>query len=216
MKYCTNCGNALGDEKFCTKCGTPVPDASPVPNQVSIEPPKSSNAAIIILAAAAVIVIAVIASICVSIFGGRSYKSVIKQYVKGIEKCDAERIVDLLPQELIDSAVDGGISYDDEDDIIDELQDYLDTFTENLEDSVGTKMKISYKIKTVEDYDEDDIKTIKMAYGDEFDKEIKDAKSAKVKIIASGKYGEESTDIYINLIKLGGKWYLSSGTGIYL
>ena len=121
-----------------------------------------NNRNIGIIAVAAVAVLALLIS-CFFIFGGRSYKDVVKDYFKATEKADAKLMMELLPGDLIKYVMKEEDMTKKE--MTEDLQDSLDMIHNYYDD-----VKISYEITDTEDFDKDDLKDIKENY-----KEIEDS-----------------------------------------
>ncbi len=201
MKYCINCGNQLNGEKFCPKCGAAVEtETEKAPESTSV----GGNGAIkkVILGVA---VIAVVVVACV-LFSGRSYKKVVKDYMKATIKADSEKLVSLLPDSVVDCIIDD--DYDgDRDEMMDDIDDTLDDIDEQLY-SYGVKTSdISYKIKDAKDMPNDDIHDLEKEYRKAKIK-IKKAKKVEVEITIPQNDKKNSTTVEIGVAKIGRSWYL--------
>ena len=203
MKFCANCGNQINGEKFCTKCGASVCSGSESSVHINnANKPKKSVLGKLIVA------IAVMGIIVVAFFvlTGRSYEALIKDYVDASIKGDAEKIISLMPDSFIDYIAEE--EYDgNKDDMIFDLEDYLDDIVDKIEDYDIDISKISYEIVEVEDMENDDIDDLE----DEYRRaklDIKEGKRLEVelKIPINGK--EQTDSIYLDVVKIGRSWYI--------
>lgn len=210
--FCGKCGAKNDDSAvFCAECGNRFQAAAPVapadpaaPAAATGSKPgfKLDNRMIGIIAVVGVAVLALIIT-CFFIFGGRSYKAVVKDTFKAIETADAKLMMELLPDEMIKSIMK------DEDmtkkEMTEQLQDMLDYMFRGAD-----KIKITYEITDTEEVDKDDLKDLKEEYKDEYDIKVKDAMIVEVEVTVKvdGEKTTEDMDLY--LIKVGGSWYLAS------
>ena len=159
----------------------------------------------IIAVSVIVIIIAVIGSV---LLGGRSYKATIEKFVDAEFKADAEAIFDLLPENMIDYALEqDGYDSDDLDDLIDDANETLQDQLDSLDSYLGEGWKISYEILDTEDIKGDDLDDIKDAYEDA-DVKVSAAKDVEIEITAKADETESSNSLDISLIKVGRSWYL--------
>jgi uncharacterized membrane protein YvbJ len=213
--FCGKCGAKNDDSAvFCAECGNriqaaaPVAPAAPAANPAPAAAPVATgskpgftlnNRNIGIIAVAAVAVIALLIS-CFFIFGGRSYKDVVKDYFKATEKADAKLMMELLPDDLIKYVMKEEDMTKKE--MTEELQDSLDMIHRYYDE-----VKISYEITDTEDFDKDELKEIKEMY-EEIDVKVKDAMIVEVEVTMELDGNERTTTQELTLIKVGGSWYL--------
>jgi uncharacterized membrane protein YvbJ len=212
--FCGKCGAKNDDSAvFCAECGNriqaaaPVAPAAPAANPAPAAPVATgskpgftlNNRNIGIIAVAAVAVIALLIS-CFFIFGGRSYKDVVKDYFKATEKADAKLMMELLPDDLIKYVMKEEDMTKKE--MTEELQDSLDMIHRYYDE-----VKISYEITDTEDFDKDELKEIKEMY-EEIDVKVKDAMIVEVEVTMELDGDERTTTQELTLIKVGGSWYL--------
>ena len=213
--FCGKCGAKNDDSAvFCAECGNriqaaaPVAPAAPAANPAPAAAPVATgskpgftlnNRNIGIIAVAAVAVIALLIS-CFFIFGGRSYKDVVKDYFKATEKADAKLMMELLPDDLIKYVMKEEDMTKKE--MTEELQDSLDMIHRYYDE-----VKISYEITDTEDFDKDELKEIKEMY-EEIDVKVKDAMIVEVEVTMELDGDERTTTQELTLIKVGGSWYL--------
>ena len=207
--FCGKCGAKNDDSAvFCAECGNRIAaaqPAAPAASDIPANPAGSkpgftlNNRNIGIIAVAAVAVLALLIS-CFFIFGGRSYKDVVKDYFKAMETADAKLMMELLPEDMIKSIMK------DEDmtkkEMTEDLQDSLDMIHRYYDE-----VKISYEITDTEDFDKDDLKDIKENYK-EIGVKVKDAMTVEVEVTMELDGKERTTTQELTLIKVGGSWYL--------
>lgn len=213
--FCGKCGAKNDDSAvFCAECGNriqaaaPVAPAAPAANPAPAAAPVATgskpgftlnNRNIGIIAVAAVAVIALLIS-CFFIFGGRSYKDVVRDYFKATEKADAKLMMELLPDDLIKYVMKEEDMTKKE--MTEDLQDSLDMIHRYYDE-----VKISYEITDTEDFDKDELKEIKEMYK-EIDVKVKDAMIVEVEVTMELDGDERTTTQELTLIKVGGSWYL--------
>lgn len=213
--FCGKCGAKNDDSAvFCAECGNriqaaaPVAPAAPAANPAPAAAPVATgskpgftlnNRNIGIIAVAAVAVIALLIS-CFFIFGGRSYKDVVRDYFKATEKADAKLMMELLPDDLIKYVMKEEDMTKKE--MTEDLQDSLDMIHRYYDE-----VKISYEITDTDDFDKDDLKDIKEDYK-EIGVKVKDAMVVEVEVTMELDGNERTTTQELTLIKVGGSWYL--------
>ncbi len=207
--FCGKCGAKNDDSAvFCAECGAPVQAAAPVApaasdipaNPVGSKPGftlNNRNIGIIAVAAVAAIVLLIT---CFFIFGGRSYKAVVKDYFKATEKADAKLMMDLLPDDLIKSVMKEEDMTKKE--MTEELQESLDMLHKYYDE-----VEISYEIEDTEEFDKDDLKDLKEDYK-EYGVKVKDAMIVEVEVTMELDGDERTQTMELVLIKVGGSWYL--------
>lgn len=206
MRYCTNCGGELGNTQFCTKCGTKVESTYEETNFVNnnTSSHRKANKFIPIIA---ILVIVAIATSGFYIFGGRSYKSLVKTYVDASMKGDAKKLVSLLPEGRVQYMIDSW--YDDEDAIIEDLQEDLDDSLNQVKDILGDDYKVSYNILDERDYEESEFAEFKEDYLNDYNTKISAAKELTVELVVSAKGKESSKNVTFTAVKIGHSWYIS-------
>lgn len=205
--FCGKCGAQNADNaEFCTNCGAKLKKSSSEKKVLTVPDQNDKNKKIGIIAVSViVIIIAVIGSV---LLGGRSYKATIEKFVDAEFKADAEAIFDLLPENMIDYALEqDGYDSDDLDDLIDDANETLQDQLDSLDSYLGESWKISYEILDTEDIKGDDLDDIKDAYEDA-DVKVSAAKDVEIEITAKADETESSNSLDISLIKVGRSWYL--------
>ena len=158
--------------------------------------PTGDNKKKIAIIGGIVAAVVVVLFIIVSLIGG-AYKSPIKNYFNGLQKCNSKTYLKAFPEFMRESLED---KYDDE---------YLEEKKENLEDTYGDKIKYSYKIidktKLTKDEIKDSKKALEKLYEDEKIKLTAGYQvCVKVTIKGSEKKGTSYDTFYV--YKINGKW----------
>lgn len=204
--FCKNCGARLnGQAKPAVKMETRVPENAQSQRPVVQNKRRQNKDMTKLVGIAAVAVVFLLVFV---LFGGRGYKSTIKQYFNATMDGNAKKIVKLLPNKVVDYALeDGGYEKDELDDLIEDVGEELQYSIAMLDTFFGDNWKATYKIAETEKLTGDDLEDIRKEY-----KEIGVRVSAakEVKLDLQFKYGdtEQSDTMYVDLIKVGRSWYL--------
>lgn len=206
--FCGKCGAKNEDHvAFCANCGAKLNSASSTSTVTLSTPSQNHQNRRVGIIAVAVVAVAVVL-LGVFLFGGRSYKSTVEKYIDYQFDGNAEGIINLMPDKMLDYAMEqDGYAPSDLDEAIadmnDELQDQLDTLDSYFEEG----WDISYKITDTEDVKGDDLDGIKDSYADA-DVKVSAAKSVEVELTITSGETESSNSMYIDLVKVGRSWYL--------
>ena len=206
--FCGKCGAKNEDHvAFCANCGAKLNGASSTSTVTLSTPSQNHQNRRVGIIAVAVVAVAVVL-LGVFLFGGRSYKSTVEKYIDYQFDGNAEGIINLMPDKMLDYAMEqDGYAPSDLDEAIadmnDELQDQLDTLDSYFEEG----WDISYKITDTEDVKGDDLDDIKDSYADA-DIKVSAAKSVEVELTITSGETESSNSMYIDLVKVGRSWYL--------
>lgn len=206
--FCGKCGAKNEDHvAFCANCGAKLNGASSTSTVTLSTPSQNHQNRRVGIIAVAVVAVAVVL-LGVFLFGGRSYKSTVEKYIDYQFDGNAEGIINLMPDKMLDYAMEqDGYAPSDLDEAIadmnDELQDQLDTLDSYFEEG----WDISYKITDTEDVKGDDLDGIKNSYADA-DVKVSAAKSVEVELTITSGETESSNSMYIDLVKVGRSWYL--------
>lgn len=206
MRYCTNCGNPLNGEKFCTKCGAKVEQ---VVNQPAAAAASKRGGKGVIIAVGAV-VLAVI--ILILIFTGRGYKRTVNTMMKSVLNGDYEKLISLIPDELVEETAES--QYDgDMDELIKDVEDMFEGTLGDVSDtldSMGISISdIKYEITDEEDYTKEELEDLNEEMQDAgMKKEIKEAKKVEVEISSEVVGKDYNYTVTIDVGKIGRSWYL--------
>lgn len=207
--FCGKCGAKNADgAAFCSACGAKLNGGHETKRSSSIAVNTNNQNRKVGIIAVTVVAIAVI-GLVIALVGGRGYRATVEKFVNATFAADAEAIVELIPESIIDY----GLEEDgyDEDELIEafneELQDQLDY----IERYLGEDWTVSHKILTVEDITGDDLDDLKDEYKD-IDIKVSAAKPVEVELTVKAGETETSNSIDISLIKVGRSWYLDLET----
>jgi len=159
-----------------------------------------------------VAIAAVVLILVFVLFGGRSYKSTVKQYFNASFDGNAKKIINLLPDKMVDYALEESGYDQDElnellDDVGEELQDYIDM----LNNYLGDNWKATYKIANTEKVTGDDLEDIQKDYK-KMDIKVSAAKEVELELTIKSGDTEQSNTMRIYLVKVGRSWYLDAGS----
>lgn len=206
--FCGKCGTKNEDNvEFCTNCGARLNKAtSKRATAVSVTSQNDKNRKVGMIAVAVAAVVVIILGVV--LFGGRSYKATVEKFVDAQFDANAEAIFDLMPEKMIDYALEqDGYDSDDLDDLIDDANETLQDQLDSLDSYLGEGWKISYEILDTEDIKGDDLDDIKDAYEDA-DVKVSAAKDVEIEITVKADETESSNSLDVSLIKVGRSWYL--------
>lgn len=208
--FCRKCGTKNDDNaKFCVNCGErfissqpvnrePVMQANPS-GSVKVRNRKVGKQAVVIVA-----ILVVVAAFL--LLGGRSYKKTANQFIDALFYADANTIVNLLPDKVVNYMVRE--RFDSRREMIEELEEELNyDFVDSMKWSYGDNWKYSYKIVNVEDLSPKELKSLKGEYK-EMGIKVSDAKIVNMKVTISTKDDEDSEIIDVGVIKVGRSWYI--------
>lgn len=205
-KFCENCGAEINDnETVCPNCNTPVNGASAEAAKTVVEETVKTETAstakktdvkkLGIIGGSIAAVVVVIIALIVSLVSGR-YKSPIKKYFKGLNKCDADKYVAAYPD------------FTKKDESIKDK-----TLTErkkNLEKTYGDNVKYKYKILKKTKIEKKDLDKVKDSIKDKYKESVKVTKGFKVKVkqTVKGKKDFDYATDEMYVYKIDGKWYI--------
>lgn len=227
--YCIKCGaENENNARFCVECGAKlqnvhmgrenvvtekkVTEKLPYINkmeEVTKKSQKESRRKIKIVPI--IILLVLVAAVVVFpkfIMSGQAEKKIIKEFVKAEMTGDAEKIIDILPEEVLEIAkTEGGMSRNE---LAEVMRKQFDSVIGTLESTYGEDWKYSYKINSIKKVSQEDLEDIKDMYSNDLELEldISEAKTAEVEINVSGNQIENSNTLDVSLIKVGGTWYL--------
>lgn len=216
--YCGKCGakNEPG-AAFCGACGAPLEASTPAGAPVIEGEPVSAQAAgtqdsgkhkkIGIAAVAAVVVVLVIAA--VSLLGGRSDTATAERFFDAVFNADAEAIVDLIPPDLIEAAIEeSGYSRAEVEAEFEQMAGEM-SYALGALDSLGDGVDISYNAVDSEEVDPDQLRYLQEQY-DALHVDVSDARTVEVELrVQMRSMGlDESTTIDIPVIQVGRSWYI--------
>lgn len=205
MKFCTNCGNQLGEERFCTKCGTPVEDA-PLAAPVAVPAKKKTVVAGIAIAVVAIIMIAAAVFGATKLFGGGniSEEKIIEKYVNSMVKMDFKTILSLIPDEMIDYIVAEN-GYGSRKEMIADIEEEV-----SVEEEYGISFNdidVDYEIVSESKIIGDDFRDLCEDFEEIETLKITQAKEYEVEVTVNVLGEKYSDTMDVLLIKVGNSWY---------
>lgn len=206
--FCGKCGSKNTDDaEFCTNCGAKLNKTTQSKvSAVSITGQNEKNRKVGMIAVAVAAVLVVLLG--VFLFGGRSYKATIEKFVDAQFDADAKAIFDLMPEKMIDYALEqDGYDSDDLNDLIDDTSEDLQDQLDSLDSYLGEGWKVTYEIVDEEDVKGDDLDDIKDAYEDA-DVKVSAAKNVELELTVTADETESSNSLDVSVIKVGRSWYL--------
>ena len=192
---CKVCGAEYREgSRFCGSCGAPLaeggtPGSAPRPGSPQGRAPQGGNVygnaadfhgeyagrkpkkkhhyGIIGIVAAVVILAAVAVFFIVRGLGGSSYEKVVEKAINSVFDGDIKALVDLLPPDMLDYAMEQeGISQSELDSQIDQMGDMLKTEMKSLSTEYGDDWKISQKILSETDVTGADLEDLQDDYSE--------------------------------------------------
>ena len=240
-QFCTNCGHSVpaksaesegtetvnaavetdaAAEPTAAAPASPTDSASQpaaAPSSAETAPVQNNKNLIPIIiggAAAAVLLIVLIVSISL---GGGGYKKAINNYFDVMFRGKADKIEKLYPPEYLDWYED---EYNKElDDIKDDYEETREDALEYIEDEYGKNFKATYKITDKKELSDKKLKTIQDNLKEKYDiakKSVKKAYKLDLDVELKGKDDEDSDELTVYAVKIGGNWYLCDEDGYFM
>lgn len=190
---CKKCGTENPDgAKYCSKCGKALNEKSTA---------KKNREKGIVLALCVIVAVVLL----VYTLGGRSYKKTIDTFVTSQFAVDAQSIVELLPEKVLDKELEEtGYSKTE---LVEETKDSLKKQVDYIDQYLGDDWKLSYKMTNVEDVTGDDLDDLKSNYED-INVKVSAAKTVEVEFTLKGDETEISNSLEVSVIKVDRSWYL--------
>ena len=190
---CKKCGTENPDgAKYCSKCGKALNEKSTA---------KKNREKGIVLALCVIVAVVLL----VYTLGGRSYKKTIDKFVTSQFAVDAQSIVELLPEKVLDKELEEtGYSKTE---LVEETNDSLKKQVDYIDQYLGDDWKLSYKMTNVEDVTGDDLNDLKSNYED-INVKVSAAKTVEVEFTLKGDETEISNSLEVSVIKVDRSWYL--------
>lgn len=190
---CKKCGTENPDgAKYCSKCGKALNEKSTA---------KKNREKGIVLALCVIVAVVLL----VYTLGRRSYKKTIDTFVTSQFAVDAQSIVELLPEKVLDKELEEtGYSKTE---LVEETNDSLKKQVDYIDQYLGDDWKLSYKMTNVEDVTGDDLNDLKSNYED-INVKVSAAKTVEVEFTLKGDETEISNSLEVSVIKVDRSWYL--------
>lgn len=214
--FCGACGAKNPDgAAFCQSCGAPLREmqAEAVPQggnaADSIQSSQRNKMIGIAAVAAAAIVVVFLA---VNLLGGRGYESTVTKFLDATLDGDAETIISLLPDKMVDQALEElGYHPSDRDQAVEELDAALQSAAGSLKDALGDNLKVSYNVVSAEDLSASKLLELRQSYS-VYDIDVDGAKEVDVEMTVTATALDLSGTytLTVPVVQVGRSWYLDA------
>lgn len=214
--FCGACGAKNPDgAAFCQSCGAPLREmqAEAVPQggsaADSIQSSQRNKMIGIAAVAAAAIVVVFLAF---NLLGGRGYESTVTKFLDASLDGDAETIISLLPDEMVDQALEElGYHPSDRDEAVEELNAALQSAAGSLKDALGDNLKVSYNVVSAEDLSASKLLELRQSYS-VYDIDVDGAKEVDVEMTVTATALDLSGTytLTVPVVQVGRSWYLDA------
>ena len=214
--FCGACGAKNPDgAAFCQSCGAPLREmqAEAVPQggsaADSIQSSQRNKMIGIAAVAAAAIVVVFLAF---NLLGGRGYESTVTKFLDATLDGDAETIISLLPDKMVDQALEElGYHPSDRDQAVEELDAALRSAAGSLKEALGDKLKVSYNVVSAEDLSASKLLELRQSYS-VYDIDVDGAKEVDVEMTVTATALDLSGTytLTVPVVQVGRSWYLDA------
>lgn len=214
--FCGACGAKNPDgAAFCQSCGAPLREmqAEAVPQGGSAADSIQSSQrnkmiGIAVVAAAAIVVV----FLAFNLLGGRGYESTVTKFLDASLDGDAETIISLLPDEMVDQALEElGYHPSDRDEAVEELNAALQSAAGSLKEALGDNLKVSYNVVSAEDLSASELLELRQSYS-VYDIDVDGAKEVDVEMTVTATALDLSGTytLTVPVVQVGRSWYLDA------
>lgn len=214
--FCGACGAKNPDgAAFCQSCGAPLREmqAEAVPQGGSAADSIQSSQRNKMIGIAAVAVAAiVVVFLAFNLLGGRSYESTVTKFLDASLDGDAETIISLLPDEMVDQALEElGYHPSDRDEAVEELNAALQSAAGSLKEALGDNLKVSYNVVSAEDLSASKLLELRQSYS-VYDIDVDGAKEVDVEMTVTATALDLSGTytLTVPVVQVGRSWYLDA------
>ena len=214
--FCGACGAKNPDgAAFCQSCGAPLREmqAEAVPQGGSAADSIQSSQRNKMIGIAAVAVAAiVVVFLAFNLLGGRGYESTVTKFLDASLDGDAETIISLLPDEMVDQALEElGYHPSDRDEAVEELNAALQSAAGSLKDALGDNLKVSYNVVSAEDLSASKLLELRQSYS-VYDIDVEGAKEVDVEMTVTATALDLSGTytLTVPVVQVGRSWYLDA------
>lgn len=214
--FCGACGAKNPDgAAFCQSCGAPLREmqAEAVPQggsaADSIQSSQRNKMIGIAAVAAAAIVVVFLAF---NLLGGRGYESTVTKFLDASLDGDAETIISLLPDKMVDQALEElGYHPSDRDQAVEELDAALQSAAGSLKEALGDNLKVSYNVVSAEDLSASKLLELRQSYS-VYDIDVEGAKEVDVEMTVTATALDLSGTytLTVPVVQVGRSWYLDA------
>ena len=214
--FCGACGAKNPDgAAFCQSCGAPLremqAEAVPQGGSAADSIQCSQRNKMIGIAAVAVAAIVVV-FLAFNLLGGRSYESTVTKFLDASLDGDAETIISLLPDEMVDQALEElGYHPSDRDEAVEELNAALQSAAGSLKEALGDNLKVSYNVVSAEDLSASKLLELRQSYS-VYDIDVDGAKEVDVEMTVTATALDLSGTytLTVPVVQVGRSWYLDA------
>ena len=207
-KFCGNCGAQMEDEaRVCGYCGTPFEGVSSWTPAVHYTDPEKSQktkrtVTRVVAALLAVVIVAVGVMTVTSLTG---IKGTVRKVVRAYQKYDVDILADVCSDLYYRMA-----AYGEYDAVANLFESAIGTDLDNIEETVGQKYKLSYKIRDIYKPSERKLGILQGYFAElPIDMvEIEDVRLVAITLTAKAGQQETTLDKTLLLNKESGKWKL--------
>lgn len=214
--FCGACGAKNPDgAAFCQSCGAPLREmqAEAVPQGGSAADSIQSSQRNKMIGIAAVAVAAiVVVFLAFNLLGGRGYESTVTKFLDASLDGDAETIISLLPDEMVDQALEElGYHPSDRDEAVEELNAALQSVAGSLKEALGDNLKVSYNVVSAEDLSASKLLELRQSYS-VYDIDVDGAKEVDVEMTVTATALDLSGTytLTVPVVQVGRSWYLDA------
>ena len=214
--FCGACGAKNPDgAAFCQSCGAPLREmqAEAVPQGGSAADSIQSSQRNKMIGIAAVAVAAiVVVFLAFNLLGGRGYESTVTKFLDASLDGDAETIISLLPDEMVDQALEElGYHPSDRDEAVEELNAALQSAAGSLKEALGDNLKVSYNVVSAEDLSASKLLELRQSYS-VYDRDVDGAKEVDVEMTVTATALDLSGTytLTVPVVQVGRSWYLDA------
>lgn len=214
--FCGACGAKNPDgAAFCQSCGAPLREmqAEAVPQGGSAADSIQSSQRNKMIGIAAVAVAAiVVVFLAFNLLGGRSYESTVTKFLDATLDGDAETIISLLPDKMVDQALEElGYHPSDRDQAVEELDAALQSAAGSLKEALGDNLKVSYNVVSAEDLSASKLLELRQSYS-VYDIDVDGAKEVDVEMTVTATALDLSGTytLTVPVVQVGRSWYLDA------
>lgn len=214
--FCGACGAKNPDgAAFCQSCGAPLREmqAEAVPQEGSAADSIQSSQRNKMIGIAAVAVAAiVVVFLAFNLLGGRGYESTVTKFLDASLDGDAETIISLLPDEMVDQALEElGYHPSDRDEAVEELNAALQSAAGSLKEALGDNLKVSYNVVSAEDLSASKLLELRQSYS-VYDIDVDGAKEVDVEMTVTATALDLSGTytLTVPVVQVGRSWYLDA------
>ena len=214
--FCGACGAKNPDgAAFCQSCGAPLREmqAEAVPQGGSAADSIQSSQRNKMIGIAAVAVAAiVVVFLAFNLLGGRGYESTVTKFLDATLDGDAETIISLLPDKMVDQALEElGYHPSDRDQAVEELDAALQSAAGSLKEALGDNLKVSYNVVSAEDLSASKLLELRQSYS-VYDIDVEGAKEVDVEMTVTATALDLSGTytLTVPVVQVGRSWYLDA------